>query len=162
MRDEDIMQSNFVQDPESIQYENLFFWLSLGKYDTVVSNSFKNYHYEEFMIVSEEWKERVKYLENLIPIQTHRFIRELEGRMGNSVFFSVDFRIYFVIYTTSTTRQLLGLGIRIITPSGNSNVSSALALTPEDRLQKIMYLLSRGLLRSFHHRIDQIECPIPV
>lgn len=162
MRDEDIMLTNFVQDPESIQYENLFFWLTCGKYDTIVSNDFKNYHYEEFMIFGEEWKERIKYLENVIPIQTHRFIRELESRIGEKIFFSVDFRIYFVIYTNSTTGQLLGLGIRLLTPSGSPSVSSALASTPEDRLQKIMYLLSRGLLRSFHHRIEQIECPIPI
>lgn len=154
------MLSNFVQDPESILFENLFFWLSLGKYDTTTYADFRNYHYEEFIIVSDQWKDRIQYLENVIPIQTQRFIREQESQVGRKAFFPVDFRIFFVIYTTPAIGRLLGLGIRIITP--DAKISTALAFNPEDRLQKSMYLLSRGLLRSFHHRIEQIECPIPV
>jgi hypothetical protein len=150
------MLSNFVQDPESLLYENLFFFLTCGTFDRVLSANFMNYHYEEFFIVSEPWKDRIQYLEGIIPIQTQRFIRQELGRKKTS--FTAEFEIFFIIYTVAG--RLLGLGIRIITPDASR--STALALTPEDRLRKTMFLLSRGLLQSFHHRIMQIECPIPV
>jgi hypothetical protein len=149
------MLSNFVQDPESLLYENLFFFLTCGTYDRVISANFMNYHYEEFFIVSEQWKERIHYLEEVIPIQTQLFIRE---ELGRKSFITVEFQLFFVIYTVEG--RLLGLGLRIVTP--DSERSTALALTPEDRLRKTMFLLSRGLLQSFHHRIIQIECPIPI
>ncbi len=114
-----------------------------------------NYHYEEFFIVSEQWKERIHYLEGIIPIQTQRFIRE---ELGRKSFITAEFQLFFVVYTVEG--RLLGLGIRIITPDAER--ATALALTPEDRLRKTMFLLSRGLLQSFHHRIMQIECPIPI
>lgn len=154
------MLSNFVQDPESILYENLFFWLTLGKYDTVIASKYKNYYSEEFIIVGEQWKDRISYLEEVISIQAQRFIRDQEAYVSRDTFFTIKFRIFFVIYTTPATGRLLGLGIRILTP--DNNTSTALAMTPEDRLQKVMYLLSRGLLRSFHHQIEQFESPIPV
>lgn len=160
MRDVVIMLLNFVQDPESILYENLYFWLTLGKYNTVLCSEYKNYQYEEFVIVDELWKDRIEYLENVISIQIQRFLQDQESHISRTAFFSVDFRIFFVIYTTPTIGQLLGLGIRIITPEANT--STSLAITPEVRLQKTMYLLSRGLLRSIHHQIEQVECLVPV
>jgi hypothetical protein len=160
MRDGLIMLSNFVQDPKSILYENLYFWLSLGKCDTILCSKFKNYYYEELVIFDEPWKDKIDYLKKMISIQTQRFLRDQESYTSRNTFFSVDFRIFFVIYTTPAIGRLLGLGIRIITPE--SNTSASLAMTPEDRLQKIMYLLSRGLLRSFQHRIEQVECLVPV
>ncbi|MFW9903657.1 MAG: hypothetical protein ACFFFH_04950 [Candidatus Thorarchaeota archaeon] len=150
------MLSSFVQDPESLLYENLFFFLSCGTYDKVLNADFMNYHYEEFFIVNEKWKDRVQYLEGIIPIQTQRFIRQEENR--DFSFSTAEFQIFFIIYTV--TGRLIGLGIRIIT--ADVNKLDALAISPEDRLRKTMYLLSRGLLQSFHHQIKQIECPIPI
>ncbi|MFX1517231.1 MAG: hypothetical protein ACFFC6_13085 [Promethearchaeota archaeon] len=142
---------SFVQDPESLLYENLFFFLSCGTCDKVLNTDFMNYHCEEFFIVSELWKDRIKYLSEIISIQTQRFIRQ-------ELKITADFQIFFVIYTV--TGNLLGLGIRIVTI--DADTSDALAISPEDRLRKTMYLLSRGLLHSFYHRIKQIECPIPI
>ena len=142
---------SFVQDPESLLYDNLFFFLSCGTCDKVLNDDFMNYHCEEFFIVSEPWKDRIPYLSEIISIQTQRFIRQ-ERKI------TADFQIFFVIYTV--TGRLLGLGIRIITV--DPDALDALAISPEDRLRKAMYLLSRGLLQSFHHRIEQIECPIPI
>ena len=127
MRDVVIMLSNFVQDPESILYENLYFWLTLGKYDTVHCSEYKNYKYEEFIIVDELWKDRIEYLENVISIQIQRFLRDQESYSSKTTFFSVDFRIFFIIYSTPATGRLLGLGIRIITPE--TNTSTSLAIT---------------------------------
>ncbi|MFX0013230.1 MAG: hypothetical protein ACFE98_01390 [Candidatus Hermodarchaeota archaeon] len=155
MREADIMIFNFIQDPESILYENLFFWLTVGKYDTILEGDLEGYHYEEFIIVKDEWKERILYLENIVPIQTQRFLRELGSINARKIFHNSHFKIYFVIYTV--VGRLIGLGLRIITRNNFYDLAS----TPEDRLQKSMYLLTRGLLRSFYHRIDQIECSIP-
>ena len=104
--------------------------------------------------MSEQWKDRIEYLESIIPIQTQRFIRQELSRNSSPA----EFQIFFVIYTRGG--RLLGLGIRLITP--NLNRLTTFAATPEDRLRKTMFLLSRGLLQSFHHRITQIECPIPI
>ena len=150
------MLSSFVQDPDSLLYENLFFFLSCGTYDRVLNADFMNYFFEEFFIVNEDWKDRIKYLEEMIPVQTQRFIRQ-EVRRSSSPS-TTEFQIFFVIYTIAG--RLLGLGIRIITTDPDK--LDALAISPEDRLRKTMYLLSRGLLQSFHHRINQIECPIPI
>lgn len=152
MRDVDIMLANFIQDPEVILFESMFFWLTLGKYDTVISSDFENCRYEEFIILSEDWKDRIHYLEKIISIQTKRFFKE------RGTFFTLD--ITFVIYTTLITAQLIGLGIRIFSPTSHS--LTEFALSPEDKLQTIMYLLSRGLLKSYYHRIDQIECSLPI
>ncbi|MFX0123696.1 MAG: hypothetical protein ACFFAE_08645 [Candidatus Hodarchaeota archaeon] len=149
------MLSYFVQDPESLLYENLFFFLTCGTFDRVLGANFMNHYYEEFFIVSKQWKDRIQYLEGIIPIQTQRFIRQEIGSKKTS--FTTEYEIFFVIYTVAG--RLLGLGIRIITP--NAGKATALAFTPEDRLRKAMFLLSRGLLQSFHHKIMQIECPIP-
>jgi hypothetical protein len=150
------MLSSFIQDPESLLYENLFFFLSCGTYDRVLNAYFMNYYYEEFFIVNEQWKDRIQYLEGIIPIQTQRFIRKkLSGKSGLS---NADFQIFFVIYTV--IGRMIGLGIRIIT--SDADRLDTLAMIPEDRLRKAMYLLSRGLLQSFHHQMRQIECPIPI
>ena len=149
------MLSSFIQDPESLLYENLFFFLSCGTYDRVLNADFMNYNYEEFFIVNEDWKDRIKYLEEIIPVQTQRFIRQKVSRNSG---LAAEFQIFFVIYTVAG--RLLGLGIRIIT--AESDKLEGLAISPEDRLRKVMYLLSRGLLQSFHHLIKQIECPIPI
>ena len=101
------MLSNFVQDPESLLYENLFFFLTCGTYDRVLSDDFMNYYYEEFFIVSEQWKDQIQYLEGIIPIQTQRFIRQ---ELSRNSFFTAEFQIFFVIYTEAGRR--LGLGIR--------------------------------------------------
>ena len=150
------MLSSFVQNPESLLYENLFFFLSCGAHDNVLNAEFMNYCYEEFFVVNETWKNRIHYLTEMIPIQTQKFIREEVIR--NSNLSTAEFQIFFVIYTI--LGRLIGLGIRIIT--ADAEKLEALATSPGDRLRKAMYLLSRGLLQSFHHRIKQIECPIPI
>ncbi len=117
------------------------------------------YYNEEFIIDNKQWKDRIQCLEKIISIQTQHF-RDQEPFFSRNTFFSVNFQIFFIIYKTPATGRLLGLGIRIITPDNNTSI--ALAMTPEERVQKVMYLLSRGLLRSFYHRIEQVESPIPI
>jgi hypothetical protein len=152
--------ASFLQDPLGIVYENLFFFLSLGKYDTVILNDYETYHHEEFVIVREEWKDYIEYVENVIPVLNKRFIQVYKYQNSKITTFPRIFRIFFVIYTAQSTGQLLGLGLRIFTP--DIYVSTAFASSPNDRLQKAMYLLSRGILISPHHQIEQVISQIPI
>ncbi|MHA2226160.1 MAG: hypothetical protein ACXAC8_13195 [Candidatus Hodarchaeales archaeon] len=154
------MLNNFIQDPENLSYEKLFFFLTSGKYDTQITTNNNECLIEEFAIVDEPWKDHISYLEQIIPILTQRFIRDQRFQVNLKENTAVDFHIYFVIYSTPDTGRLIGLAIRIVSP--NIDLLTTFSSTPEDRLQKSMYLLSRGLLWSAHHRIDQITCPIPL
>ncbi|MFX0181894.1 MAG: hypothetical protein ACFE95_02330 [Candidatus Hodarchaeota archaeon] len=151
---------SFLQDPLGIVYENLFFFLSLGKFDTVIRDDYDTYHYEEFVIVCEEWKDRIEYIENVVPVLSKRFNQIYKFQNNKIVTNRRIFKIYFVIYTAQSTGHLLGFGLRIFTP--DSYTSTAFANSPTDRLQKAMYLLSRGILISPHHQIDQIVSQIPI
>lgn len=141
-------------------YENLFFFLSLGKCDTIITNDHETYSFEEFIIVVEEWKDHIDYLENVVLISNRRFIHKCLSQNIKIAASPKIFRIFYVIYTNLSTGQLLGLGLRIISP--DSFGLTAFASTPNDRLQKAMYLLSRGILSSPHHQIYQIESQIPL
>ncbi|MFX0142198.1 MAG: hypothetical protein ACFFDN_51645 [Candidatus Hodarchaeota archaeon] len=141
-------------------YENVFFFLSLGKYDALITSDYQTYRFEEFVIVIEKWKDHIEYFENLVQILNRRFIQVYGSQNNKIATFPRIFRIFFAIYTTQSTNQLLGLGLRIISP--NSYASTVFASSPNDRLQKAMYLLSRGILTSSHHQIEQIESQIPL
>ncbi|MFX0084096.1 MAG: hypothetical protein ACFFAU_00345 [Candidatus Hodarchaeota archaeon] len=154
------MMHEILQDPDWISYENLFFFLSLGKYDTTFLVSESNFHIEEFLILGEPWKDQIEYLENVIGILTQQFIRESEFNYLIKINSSIEFKIFVILYKTPNTGRLIGIGIRIVT--NNSNISSMFAPCSEERLQKAMYLVSRGLLKSPYHMITQIFRTLPL
>jgi len=145
---------NLIQNPENLIFENLFFFLSLGKFDTIISKEYPNYLYEEFLIVSEPWKDHLSYFEEIIPILLDK---EQEKSFQKEESFT---EINFVIYTAPMTGHLIGLGIRFFMTTNNH--SPLLEVNQEHKLQKMMYLLSRGILNSNFHQISQIEIHIPV
>ncbi|WP_455141167.1 hypothetical protein [Candidatus Hodarchaeum mangrovi] len=145
---------NLIQNPQNLIFENLFFFLSLGKFDTILTKEYPNYVYEEFLIVSEPWKDHLSYFEEIIPILLDK---EQEKPLQKVELFT---EINFVIYTSPMTGYLIGLGIRFFMVI--SNPFSLLNLDQEHRLQKTMYLLSRGILNSNFHQISQLEIHIPV
>ena len=154
------MIHEILQNPDWVSYENLFFFLSLGKYDTTMTTSELNFYIEEFLILGEPWKDQIEYLENIIGILTRKFIQRPNFNQLMILDPSIEFKIFVIIYLTPNTGRLIGIGIRIITI--NSDVSSIFAPCCEDRLQKAMYLISRGLLKSSHHKIEQIFCTLPL
>ncbi len=133
------MLNNFIQDPENLCYENLFFWLLIGKYDTIITTKTNECLVEEFVIVDEPWKDHISYLEQIIPILTQRFIRDRGFQITIKLNSVVDFNIFFVIYSTPDTGRLIGLAIRIVSP--DISFLTTFSSTPDDRLQKAMYLL---------------------
>ena len=145
---------NLIKNSENLIFENLFLFLSLGKFDTQFSKEFPNYLYEEFLIVSEPWKDHLAYFEEIILILLNK---EQDILLRKEEPFT---DIKFVIYTAPMTGHLIGLGIRFFMTTNNP--SPVLSLTQEHKLQKVMYLLSRGILNSNFHRISQLEIHIPV
>jgi hypothetical protein len=144
------MIHEILQDPDWITYENLFFFLSLGKFDaTFVTKKNPKVLIEEFLILGEPWKDQIEYLKTVIEILTQKNIRNTHSKHHLDLNQSVDFRILIVVYTTPNTGRLIGIGIRIVT--ANSSMASIFAASSEDRLQKAMYLISRGILKSSHH-----------
>ena len=112
---------NILHDPLGLVYENLFFFLSAGKCDCILAESYdslysqKYNYYEEFLIVDETWKDRIEYLEEVIPILVGRDLREdiKHDEIPFHINNHVDFKIYFVIYTSISTEHMVGLGLRI-------------------------------------------------
>ena len=154
------MIHEILQDPDWASYENLFFFLSLGKYDTKIQTNQSNCHIEEFLILGELWKDHIEYLKKMVDILTLQFIGDRLSSFPMKIDPPVEYRIFMILYTTPNTGRLIGIGIRIITTS--SNVSSLFAPCSEERLQKAMYLISRGLLNSYHHQIEQMFCTLPL
>ncbi len=154
------MIQKILSDPDWIQYENLFFFLSLGKFDSTFVTKTSESLIEEFLILGEPWKDQIEYLKTVIEILTQENIRTTHSKQNLYLDQSVDFRILIIIYTTPNTGRLIGIGIRIVTV--NSSISSTFASSSEDRLQKAMYLISRGLLQSRYHKIVQNICVLPL
>ena len=154
------MIHEILSDPDWITYENLFFFLSIGKFDTTFVTKNSESLIEEFLILGEPWKDQIEYLKTVIELLTQENIRNTHFKRNLYLDQSVDFRILIIIYTTPNTGRMIGIGIRIVTV--NSSISSTFATTSEDRLQKAMYLISRGLLKSKYHKIGQDICVLPL
>ncbi|MHA1978265.1 MAG: hypothetical protein ACW98F_05355 [Candidatus Hodarchaeales archaeon] len=143
--------TNLLQDPHIVIYDNLFFGLSLGKVDiNMVMES--EWIIEESVIVRQVYKDRLAQLESILPYYTTNALllrtkNEIKSFIENS-----GLLVQFINYSDSTNRELIGLGLRIIS---ESNISlQSFGASSEDRVQKIMFLLSRGLLKSLFHMIE--------
>lgn len=154
------MIHEILSDPDWVTYENLFFFLSIGKFDSTFVTRNSDSLIEEFLILGEPWKDQIEYLKSVIEILTEENIRNTHSKKNVYLDQSVDFRILIIVYTTPNTGRLIGIGIRIATD--NSSISSTFATSSEDRLQKAMYLISRGILKSSHHKIEQAICVLPL
>ncbi|MHA1214383.1 MAG: hypothetical protein ACTSR2_09745 [Candidatus Hodarchaeales archaeon] len=150
------MIQDFIQDPDNLEFENLFFFLSMGKFDSHLEYVTQNIPFEEFLIVREIYKPNLTYIETVISMLIEQ---ELENK-EMKYFESNHTKIQFVIYFTPVTNHFLGLGVRFLNSShdyfGRTNVSI------EHKLERAMYLLSRGLLNSRYHSIEQIVCQIQI
>ncbi len=150
------MQENFIQDPEWIDYETLFFFLSHGKYDSSFSLVKKDHYLEEFHIFREQMKEKLQIVEEYIKFNINRV--KHANSLFSTLYSTVD--IIFIRYVSSIDMRLLGIGTRIVTDDELSN--RTFGRTPEDRLTKAMFLLSRGILCSNYHTISQLESTLPI
>ncbi|MHA1994476.1 MAG: hypothetical protein ACW97Z_08060 [Candidatus Hodarchaeales archaeon] len=143
--------TNLLQDPHIVIYDNLFFGLSLGKFDIIMITE-TYWTIEEFVIVRQVYKEGAAQLEAILPYYSGKASNMISRSDLRSFIENSGLFIQFINYSDLANRQLIGLGVRII--SENKITLQAFGASSEDRIQKVMFLLSRGLLKSRFHRIE--------
>ncbi len=149
--------TTLLQDPHLVIYDNLFFGLSLGKYDIKLINE-SEWIIEEFVLVRQLYKDRLPQLELLLPYYTIKAYTMISTSENKKFLESSGLFIQFINYSDLTNRELIGLGLRI---TSNSKITlQTFGASSEDRIQKIMFLLSRGLLKSLFHRIEHEDIEI--
>ncbi len=150
--------TTMLQDPHILIYDNLFFRLSLGKCDIRIFKE-SEWFTEEYVLVRPVYQNRLVLLKDILSSSSDRLKRSISKENGNFIEKSGQF-IQFINYSDITNRELIGLGLRI---TSNSKISPQILETlMEDRIQKIMFLLSRGMLKSQYHRIDYLDIEIMI
>ncbi len=149
--------TDLLHDPHLVIYDNLFFGLSLGKTDIYLINE-SGWISEESVVVRPIFLDRLNELEKILPyhFKTQGGVSSIKK---NHLFIKNEgLFIQYIIYSNSTSQKLVGLGIRVTAKS--RTILQTFGRSSEDRLQKIMFLLSRGLLKSNFHRIKYLEVEI--
>jgi len=142
---------NLIQDPLIVIYDNLFFGLSLGKFDLMLIREAR-WVIEEFILVRQVYKDGVDQLETVLPYISAKVSNMISNTNFKRFIENQGIFIQFLNYSGLIDQKLIGLGIRIISETKEN--LQALGVSPEDRIQKVMFLLSRGLLKSRLHRIE--------
>jgi hypothetical protein len=146
--------TNILQDPHLVIYDNLFFGLSLGKTDIYLLSE-SNWISEESVVLRQIYTDRLHELKRILPYH-FKVQNGMSAVSKNCHFIKHDGLFFqFIVYSDVTSRKLVGLSIKVTCKS--KNVLEKFGKSSEDRLQKIMFLLSRGLLKSYFHRIEYLE-----
>jgi len=143
--------TNLLQDPSVVIYDKLFFGLTLGKYDLHIRT--ESGLIEEFIIVREKYYSKLYLLERILPNHVNRAIHEASHESQNQFLKSNGLIIDFITYANSKNNEMIGLSLRVLTK--DKITITFLGTSSENRIQKIMFLLSRGLLKSPFHWIKQ-------
>ena len=148
--------TNLLQDPHIVIYDNLFFGLSLGKSDIRMIMESK-WIIEESVLVRQVYKDRLAQLRSILPYYSSNALKEISSKTQSFIENSGLF-IQFINYSDLTNRELIGLGLRIT--SDSKIPLQVFGASSEDRVQKTMFLLSRGLLKSLFHWIEYKDIEI--
>lgn len=143
--------TNLLQDPLVLIYDKLFFGLTLGNYDLHVST--ESGLLEEFLIIREEYYYKLGLLEKLLPNLVKNSDHDATFDSQKQFYQSNRLIIDFIIYSTLKSKEIFGLGLRVRTI--DRLTLTFLGASSENRIQKIMFLLSRGLLKSSFNQINQ-------
>jgi len=142
--------TNILQDPSVVIYDKLFFGLSLGKYDLHIS--IESGLLEEFLIVREKYNNKLGLIESILPNYMKKAYYEASYESQKQFLQSSGLIIDFITYSNPKNNEIIALGLRIIT--NDRFALTFLGTSSENRIQKIMFLLSRGLLTSSFHQIN--------
>ena len=143
--------TNLLQDPSVLIFDKLFFGLTMGNYDLHVST--ESGLLEEFLIIREEYYGKLGFLEKIVKDFLKKSNLIITNDYQTQKFNLNRLKIDFIIYSSLKRKEILGLSLRIRT---NDRLAlSLLGASSEKRIQKMMFLLSRGLLRSSFHQINQ-------
>ncbi len=143
--------TNLLQDPSVLIYDKLFFGLTLGNYNLHVST--ESGLLEEFLIIRENYYSKLKLLEKILLDLLKKSDYAATYESQKQFFQSNRLIIDFIIYSNLKNNDLLGLGLRVRVY--DRLTLAFLGSSSENRIQKIMFLLSRGLLISSFHQINQ-------
>ncbi|MHA1236790.1 MAG: hypothetical protein ACTSQ9_03905 [Candidatus Hodarchaeales archaeon] len=143
--------TNLLQDPSVVIYDKLFFGLTLGKYDLHIST--ESGLLEEFLIVREKHYCDLSLFERILPYHLQKAFHEVSYEPQKQFLQSNGLIIDFITYSSSKNNEMIGLSLRVIT--NDKFALTFLGASSEKRIQKIMFLLSRGLLKSSFHQINQ-------
>ena len=143
--------TNLLQDPSVLIYDSLFFGLTLGNYNLHVST--ESGLLEEFLIIREEYFNQLGLLENILPKLMKNPDHAVTCESQKQFYTSSGLIIDFIIYSDLRNNEIIGLGLRI--RASDRLALAFLGVSWENRIQKIMFLLSRGLLKSSFHQISQ-------
>ena len=143
--------TNLLQDPSVVIYDKLFFGLTLGNYDLHISTELGLL--EEFLIVREKYYSNLQLFERILPNYMKKAFQDVSYEPQKQFLQSNGLIIDFITYSNSKNNEIIGLSLRVIT--NDKFVLTFLGTSSENRIQKIMFLLSRGLLRSSFHQINQ-------
>jgi len=150
--------TNLLQDPSVVIYDKLFFGLSLGNYDLQIST--ESGLIEEFLIVREKYYYQLLRLKSILPTHMKKAYYESAFESHKQFLQSNGIIIDFITYSNLKNNELIGLSLRVIT--NDKFTLTFLGTSSETRVQKIMFLLSRGLLKSSFHQINQKSIVIDI
>ncbi len=143
--------TNLLQDPSVVIYDKLFFGLTLGNFDLHIST--ESGLLEEFLIVREKYYSKLVLLESILPNHMKKAYNEASYESQKQFLQSNGLIIDFITYSDPKSNEIIGLSLRVIT--NDRFTLTFLGTSSENRIQKIMFLLSRGLLKSSFHQINQ-------
>jgi hypothetical protein len=143
--------TNLLQDRLVVIYDKLFFGLTLGNYDLHISTELGLL--EEFLIVREKYYRKLETLERILRKNLEKANSEAFFNSQKQLLDSNGLIIDFITYSDPKNSEIIGLSLRIITK--DKFTLSFLGTSSENRIQKIMFLLSRGMLKSSFHLINQ-------
>jgi hypothetical protein len=107
---------------------------------------------EEFVLVRQIYKDGATHLDDILAYYLGKASRLISRSEHRKFLKNCGLIIQFINYSDLANRQLIGLGLRIISES--KITLQAFDASSEGRIQKAMFLLSRGLLKSRFHRIE--------
>ena len=143
--------TNLLQDPSIVIYDRLFFGLTCGKFDLHFST--ESGLLEEFIIIREKFCSNLALLENFLPNQIGKAYYKASYESQKQFLQQNGLIIDFIIYSSLKSNEIIGLSLRIL--ANDKFALAFLGTSSESRIQKIMFLLSRGLLKSSFHQINQ-------
>jgi hypothetical protein len=120
--------------------------LLVGRYDIHLLNQRSEQLIEEFVIVRQIYRDKKLKIKMELNNQNNNYLKEKDDR-------TPDLVIRYITYSSKKNGDFIGLGVRIF-PRDKTTLE-VFGNSYEMRIQKILFLLSRGLLESLFHTIEQ-------
>jgi hypothetical protein len=145
--------ASISQDPLAVIYDNLFFGLLVGRYDIHLITQRSEQLIEDFVIVRQIYRDKTLKIKMALKNQNNNHLKEKYDR-------TPDLIIHYITYSSTKNGDFIGLGVRIF-PRDKTTLG-VFGDSSEMRIQKTMFLLSRGLLGSLFHTIEQRDIELTI